>query len=486
MPGLVALVGVEQRRLQLGGNRAVELGQEPPRLRCLLVEREPHAEAELGVVLEERVRPRGAAAVGVRRPRRRRQVAAVDRRAAGRVRDEQPVAEELGQELQVRRLAAAGAGAGELEQRLQHLRALDRRRLYERRGRSPAASRKNSQFSRSRSRCSALRQRVERLVAGELLVLGRADLDADPAAGAVVGRDLDRHRHARQVLRAPLLRAEARGRAGELGRVVDLHPDRRVRADERALGAVDAERLVPDRQLVGEVALLEVGRAEREGAVGGQRAHGQLVALARDQRADAGPKAPSATALVAVRRRRGLRRCRPRAGESRAGSTAAKLRSTISSPRFAYVFAIASLIAPIARLRGQDAGEREEAGLEHGVRRAGAGRPRAPRASRRSRRSGASSRRSAPASRAAAGPRPRRGRTALLSRNVAPSSATASTSIRSSRSNWWQATNCARSIRYERADRPRPEAEVRDGRRAGLLRVVDEVALREAAASARR
>ena len=36
-----------------------------------------------------------------------------------------------------------------------------------------------------------------------------------------------------------------------------------------------------------------------------------------------------------------------------------------------------------------------------------------------------------------------------LRRNVAPSAATSSTSMRVSRSNWWQATNCASSIRYE-------------------------------------
>ena len=37
-----------------------------------------------------------------------------------------------------------------------------------------------------------------------------------------------------------------------------------------------------------------------------------------------------------------------------------------------------------------------------------------------------------------------------------------------------------------RADRPRPEAQVRDRHRAGLLRVVDEVALRAVVASPRR
>ena len=66
----------------------------------------------------------GPRPVVVRGVRRGRQVAAVDRRAAGGVGDHRPVAEELGEELQVRRLAAARAGAGVLEQRLEELRAL--------------------------------------------------------------------------------------------------------------------------------------------------------------------------------------------------------------------------------------------------------------------------------------------------------------------------------------------------------------------------
>ena len=64
-------------------------------LRGLGCRAEAHAEPELGVVLEQRVGPGRPAAFGVRRPRRRRQVAAVDRRAAGGVGDQHPVAEQL-------------------------------------------------------------------------------------------------------------------------------------------------------------------------------------------------------------------------------------------------------------------------------------------------------------------------------------------------------------------------------------------------------
>ncbi len=90
----------------------------------LLVERDSHAEAELRVVLEERVGPRRSAAFRVLGVRRGGQVAAVDRRAARGVGDIQPVAEQLGQQLDVSRFAAARAGAGELKQRLQQLQIL--------------------------------------------------------------------------------------------------------------------------------------------------------------------------------------------------------------------------------------------------------------------------------------------------------------------------------------------------------------------------
>ena len=103
--------------------------EQPLRLVALRVERHPEAQPELGVVLEERVRPGWPAALFVHRPRGRRQVAAVDGGAAGRVGDEQAVAEELRQEPQVRRLAAARAGAGELEERRQVLRAAHERRV---------------------------------------------------------------------------------------------------------------------------------------------------------------------------------------------------------------------------------------------------------------------------------------------------------------------------------------------------------------------
>ncbi len=105
--GLGRLVGVDDRLDQAFTDLGRHLAKQLVPLLLVLVDRQPEAEAELGVVLEQRVRPGRAAAVAVLRVGRRRQVAAVDRRAAGRVGDEQPVAEQLGQQLDVRRLAAA-------------------------------------------------------------------------------------------------------------------------------------------------------------------------------------------------------------------------------------------------------------------------------------------------------------------------------------------------------------------------------------------
>ena len=62
---------------------------------------------------------------GVRTVGRGGQVAAVDRGAACGVGDVETVAEELGEQLDVGRFAAARAGAGELEERLEKLQVLD-------------------------------------------------------------------------------------------------------------------------------------------------------------------------------------------------------------------------------------------------------------------------------------------------------------------------------------------------------------------------
>ena len=221
---------------------------------------ESHAEAELGIVLEQRVVPRRTPAIAVRGPRRRREVGAVDRRAARRVGHDHAVTEQLRDELDVRGLPTAGARPGELEQGLEHLRPLHGVVGQEItvQGRDGLEVLPPASFEVAVGEC---RLHVDRLVADLGLALGRAHVHADPASGAVVGRDLYGQSMASEILRAELLVEELRRCVGNGSRWKDLHPDGGVRADDRALAAVDADVGVPDRDLLGDRPLLVLGRS---------------------------------------------------------------------------------------------------------------------------------------------------------------------------------------------------------------------------------
>ncbi len=91
----------------------------------LFVDRQAHAQPKLGVVFKQRVGPGRSAPLQIDRIRRGGQIASIDGRAAGGIRDQSPVAEQLRQQLDIRRLPAAGAGARKLEQRLQQLHVFD-------------------------------------------------------------------------------------------------------------------------------------------------------------------------------------------------------------------------------------------------------------------------------------------------------------------------------------------------------------------------
>ena len=123
--GFADLPGIEDGVGEVGADDVTQLCQPVPGQLGVQVGGQAQPEAELGVVLEQRVRPGRPAACRVLRPRRGRQVAAVDRGASGGVGDGRPLPEQLAQELEVGRLATAGAGAGELEERLEELGAAD-------------------------------------------------------------------------------------------------------------------------------------------------------------------------------------------------------------------------------------------------------------------------------------------------------------------------------------------------------------------------
>src|SRR5271157_5008879 len=85
--------------------------------------------------------------------------------------------------------------------------------------------------------------------------VGRAVLDAYAATGTVLDIDLQRIAGFRIAARIDGGGFEFRRRAGETILVVILGADDAVRADDRALPALDAEVRIPDRHLLGNVAL---------------------------------------------------------------------------------------------------------------------------------------------------------------------------------------------------------------------------------------
>src|SRR5450759_410368 len=199
------------------------------------VEAETHAVAELRVVLEQRVRPRGAETLGIARSRGGRQIPAEDGRATRGIRDHHPIAEQLRRELQIRRLAAARAGAGEFEQRLEELRALDGGRLRLR----PVALRQAEEEGEVLALLPherRLRRHAQRLLARAPALRG-ADLHAQIAPGAVLWGDLDRVLQP-LVLGPTVVDGLERGWcARKQPRLERLHPQRGVRTDEHALVA---------------------------------------------------------------------------------------------------------------------------------------------------------------------------------------------------------------------------------------------------------
>src|SRR5207253_838684 len=105
-----------------------------------------------------------------------------------------------------------------------------------------------------------------------------ANLDAESAAGAVFGRDLQGVSQILEFSPAWFLALERlRGVRQQRG-IVDLGADYCVRADQHAFTTLDAQLLVPDGDLLSDVSLLPLGGAGGEGAVRRERADGQLIA----------------------------------------------------------------------------------------------------------------------------------------------------------------------------------------------------------------
>ena len=328
------------------------------------------AEPELGVVLEQRVAQAGPRPSRVDGPRRRRQVAAVDRRAAGGVGDQQPVAEELREQLEIRRFAAAGARARELEQRLRGTARSCTERRVDPRGRASGSSGRTPSSSRSRVAQRRLRLHVERLV---------RRLRSCPSPGRRRRRACSRcSPRARPGScsagpEAPRLRIgvdlKPAGAPPERRGVVDLGADRRVRADHRALAALDAES-GSQTGISARCCASPMRGAGGERAVDRQRAHRQPS-----------PRPAIIAAVTSLNERRAHRAATSGAGASHAvavagpatscrcasvASTAAKFPHDRLAP-LPYVFSIACLICAIASSRGSTPADREEARLHDRV-----------------------------------------------------------------------------------------------------------------------
>mmetsp|Transcript_115347 Transcript_115347/g.326833 ORF Transcript_115347/g.326833 Transcript_115347/m.326833 type:complete len:1234 (+) Transcript_115347:1948-5649(+) len=280
-PDLAALGGVvdaleplAQGRDQLGGRQGLrlvllhEVLDVPDELLAALLGAEGHAQAVLRGVLEEGARPGRPLPLLVLPEGAHAEGAAPDGRAAAAVGDDHAVAEHLGEELHVGRLAAAGAGAAEDHERVLELRALDAVLVHE-------------LVLDAQVVQGELPVLVE-LVLGELLGLHlqavvRAHLHAHGAAGAVVGRQLDRVVQPAQLAALGLPGQVALRRGLQLLLAEEEGPHDGVGADDGAEVALGAAVGNPDGDLLREGALLELRLADGLLAAGAEGAHRQAV-----------------------------------------------------------------------------------------------------------------------------------------------------------------------------------------------------------------
>ena len=429
-------------------------------------------------------------AFAVAGPRGGGQVAAVDRRAPRGVGHHGPVAEQLGEQAQVRRLAAPRAGTGELEQRPQHGGALHR--VVGQGGAWHLGQGQEGLPAGPLEVTSHLGvDHGERPVRGIVLGVPGAHVHADGAAGAVVGSDLDGEQVVVEAAGPEGLGVEGvapRGGREDLG-WLGLHADGGVGAHHHATTAVDAQVGLPHGQLEGQAALLVAGGAHREGAVDGERADREQVALAGQHRRghpghELGHVLGHRGAAVAggghVRRHRHL--VQGADGEVDRGVVAG---GHVGTPP-AVGLGEAGLQLGEGAVERQHAGEGEERREHHRVDPSGQSGLAGRRGGRRSPRAAAARSTISVCTSAGRWSHTSSGAHGALISTVAPGSATSSTSRRSSRSVWWQATKPAWLDQVGGADGTVGDPQVRHGDRAGLLGVVDEVALHVAVGVARR
>jgi len=263
---LVSLLGLNQPGNEVVAQFRRQFAQQLAGKLPLLVNRNPEAKPELGIILEQGIVPGWTAAFLVFRVGSGGQVAAVDGRASRGVAGHNAIPEKLRKQLQVRRLAAAAASAAILKERLHDL-------LLAELGDLDLPAVKLRQFEEEfvvvalAETDGRLRAHIDRLEPGLGLVLGRADLDAQAAAGAIFRGDLQGPFHAFPFRSPGVCALKGRRRALQMLGVVNLHADAGVRADYHALAALDAGFLIPNRDFQSQIPFLIAGSAGGEGAI---------------------------------------------------------------------------------------------------------------------------------------------------------------------------------------------------------------------------
>ena len=95
-------------------------------------------------------------------------------------------------------------------------------------------------------------------------VARRANVHADAATGAIFRRDLQRVLQPFPFRQPRLDDLNDDGAPARTVRIINFAANDRVRADQHAFPALDADRRIPDRNFDREVALLELRSARRE------------------------------------------------------------------------------------------------------------------------------------------------------------------------------------------------------------------------------
>ena len=229
------------------------------------------------------------------------------------------------------------------------------------------------EVARARARCRPCATGVmfSALWRGLDLSLAGHDADAERAAGAVLGGDREHVGAALVVLGAVGRRRKALRRVLDRLRLDHLRADRGVRADQRAVVALDADVRIPDRDRTARCRASPTGWSRwatcrrpgtrspadrRRGPPASRRSPAARSPARAPRRWAAGAAWPSLRAAP-----------RPACRCASASSIAAKFCRTTAGPRLPYVFSMASLIASMATSTVHHAADREEAGLHDGV-----------------------------------------------------------------------------------------------------------------------